>query len=77
MARSLTPDPALGTVLRRIREGRGLTQEGLAYRAGMTAGSYARIELAQASPAWCTVRQIAQALDVSLAEIVTAVEHEP
>jgi transcriptional regulator with XRE-family HTH domain len=71
------PDPALGAVLRRVRESQGLTQEGVAYRAGLTAGSYARIELAQASPAWSTVRRIARALGVSLVEIVAAVEREP
>jgi transcriptional regulator with XRE-family HTH domain len=63
-------------VLRRLREERGLSQEALAYGAGMTAGSYARIELGQASPAWSTVRSIADALDVSLLELSAAVEGE-
>lgn len=69
-------DPALAAVLRRLREESGLSQEGLAFRAGITAGSYARIELGQASPAWATVRSIAQALDVSLVELSAAVEGE-
>jgi transcriptional regulator with XRE-family HTH domain len=53
---------------------RGATQEALAYRSGITTGSLARIELGQASPAWATVRQIAEALEVSLAELAVAVE---
>jgi transcriptional regulator with XRE-family HTH domain len=63
-------------VLRRLREERGLSQEALAYQAGLTAGSLARIELGQASPAWSTVRQIARALDVSLVDLAADVERE-
>jgi transcriptional regulator with XRE-family HTH domain len=76
VSRSLTPDPALGAVLHRLREERGLTQEGMAFRAGITTGTYARIELGQATPAWSTVRRIAEALGVSLVELVAAVEAE-
>jgi transcriptional regulator with XRE-family HTH domain len=72
--RQLAPDPALAAVLRRLRVERGTTQEALAYRSGITTGSLARIELGQASPAWTTVRQIALALDVSMAELAKAVE---
>jgi transcriptional regulator with XRE-family HTH domain len=39
-------------------------------------GSYARIELGQSSPAWATVRQIADALDVSLTDLARGVERE-
>jgi transcriptional regulator with XRE-family HTH domain len=74
VARSPVVDPDLAAVLRRLREDRGITQEALAARAGITTGSYARVELGQASPAWLTVRQIAKALDVPLAEIARAVE---
>jgi transcriptional regulator with XRE-family HTH domain len=70
------PDKPLATVLRRLREERGLSQEVLAYQAGITTGSYARIELGQSSPAWATVRQIADALDVSLKDLSAAVEKE-
>lgn len=72
--RHLAPDPTLAAVLRRLRMERGATQEALAYRSGITTGSLARIELGQASPAWTTVRQIAMALEVSMAEIAEAVE---
>jgi transcriptional regulator with XRE-family HTH domain len=70
------PDPTLGAVLRARREAAGLTQEGVAFKAQITTGTYARIELGQASPAWATVRQIAWALGVSLTDIAAAVEQE-
>jgi transcriptional regulator with XRE-family HTH domain len=68
------PDPALAATLRRIREQRGVTREALAFRSGITAGSLARIELAQAVPRWNTVRLLAQALNVSMVELSAAVE---
>ncbi len=70
------PDPALATVLRRLRNDRGMTQEALAFYAGITAGSLSRIELAQAAPAWATVRSIARALSVGMGELGSAVEAE-
>jgi transcriptional regulator with XRE-family HTH domain len=76
MPRPPAPDPTLAAVLRRLREERGLSQEVLAYRAGITSGSLGRIELAQSSPAWATIRQIAKALDVSMEELGAAVEVE-
>ncbi len=74
MPRSPVPDPALAVALRKFREKRGLTQEALAFHAGITTGSLARIELAQSAPAWDTVRKIVSALDVTLVELGAAVE---
>jgi transcriptional regulator with XRE-family HTH domain len=50
------------------------SRQTLASRSGITAGSLARIELAQASPAWVTVRQIASALNVTVRELGAVVE---
>jgi transcriptional regulator with XRE-family HTH domain len=69
-------DCALAIVLRRLREQRGQSQEQLGYRAGLTAGALARIELAQSAPAWATVLDIAHALELSLVDLATAVEDE-
>lgn len=69
-------DCALAIVLRRLREQRGQSQEQLGYRAGLTAGALARIELAQSAPAWATVLDIAHALELSLVDLATAVEEE-
>jgi transcriptional regulator with XRE-family HTH domain len=74
MGRVSTPDPALAATLRRMREERGFTREALAFRSGITAGSLARIELAQAVPGWDTVCVLAKALEVSMVELSAAVE---
>ena len=75
MARNTTGnDPALGAAIRRLREGQGLSQEETAYRAGLTAGAYQRIEAGRADARWTSVRAIAKALGVSLRELAAAVE---
>lgn len=74
--RSANPDPALAAAIRQLREERGLTREALAFHAGITTGSLARIELAQAVPGWDTVRSLAKALDLSMVDLSTAVESE-
>ena len=68
------PDLALAKVLRSLREERGITREHLAHDAKLTTNSLARIELGQADPRFTTVKDIAKALDVPLAEIVGRVE---
>jgi transcriptional regulator with XRE-family HTH domain len=70
------PDPALAKTLRRLREERGYSQEALGHESGLTLASIARIETGKSSPAWSTVRAIAKALDVTLAELGAAVEAE-
>jgi len=60
--------------LKQLREERGITQEQLAFDAGITASALSRIERGLNSPGWTTVRQIARALGVSLVELVSAVE---
>jgi DNA-binding XRE family transcriptional regulator len=70
------PDPDLAPVLRRLREQRGLSQEAVARRAGISLNSYARIEGGLANPSWTTGRAIAEALDVTLEELGRLVEAE-
>ena len=72
----LPGDRELGRAVRRLREERGLTQEELASRAGTTFGTVSRVESAKSAPAWWTVRKIADALGVSIAELATAAEAE-
>lgn len=74
MPRSPKPDPALGAAVRRLREDSGLTREALAFHAGITTASLARIELAQSTPGWDTFRRIAGALDVSISRLAAAIE---
>jgi transcriptional regulator with XRE-family HTH domain len=70
------PDPALGPVLKRLREDRGLTQEALTTRAQITTGTLSKIETGATSCAWITVMQIIDALDVPLVKLAKAVEAE-
>jgi transcriptional regulator with XRE-family HTH domain len=65
---------ALARAIRDLRENQKLTQEDVAHEAGITPGTYSRIETARANPTWTTVERIAQALDVSLSVLVQAVE---
>jgi transcriptional regulator with XRE-family HTH domain len=67
-------DLALADTLRRLRRASGCTQEDLAHDAGITVTGLARIERGKSNPGWMTVRRIACALDVSLADLIAAVE---
>lgn len=62
-------DPDLAEVLRALRESQGRSQEALAHAAGIAVNSLRRIEYGQSNPTWTTVRTVAAALDISLAEL--------
>jgi len=66
MRRSDQPQPALGEAIRQLRQKRGLTQEDLAHKAGITTGTLSLIERGHANPTWATIKEIAAGLDVSL-----------
>jgi transcriptional regulator with XRE-family HTH domain len=70
-------DPRLGRVIRQLREGAGMTQEDVAYHAGISTGSLSRIECSLANPSWTTVIRIAAALDTGLIDLVHAMEGLP
>jgi transcriptional regulator with XRE-family HTH domain len=67
-------DPALGAAVRVLRQRAELTQEALAHAAGITTGTLARIELAQATPRWASIRAIASALEVGIGELGTEID---
>lgn len=68
------PDPVLASLLKRLREDREVTQEELAYDAGLTASALSRIERGLNSPGWMTLRRITEALDVTLVELAEELE---
>ncbi len=76
MPRAPDPDPALSAVLKRLREQRNVTQETLAFHAGISVGTLGRIEVARTAPSWDSVCRIIDALDVSLVKLAKAVEAE-
>jgi transcriptional regulator with XRE-family HTH domain len=69
-------DPALATVVLRLRLEQGISQETLARRADMSTGSYAKVERGKAGPAWVTVRAIARGFGITAAELARLVEAE-
>jgi transcriptional regulator with XRE-family HTH domain len=68
------PDPVLSATIRRLREGKGLTREALARRAGLMFGTLAQIELAHSAPSWTNFRRIAGALDLSITRLAGAIQ---
>ena len=71
------PQPALGEAIRQLREKRDLTQEELAGKARLSGRTLSAIETGSANPTWATVRDIAAALGVSVAELARLAEkHE-
>ncbi|MFI4991654.1 MAG: helix-turn-helix domain-containing protein [Solirubrobacterales bacterium] len=68
--------PDLGGAIKRLRVERNLTQEDLAHKAGITTGTLSRTETGETSPSWRTVKSIAEALDMSAAELVATAEHD-
>lgn len=71
-----TPDPRLGPALKRLREGRGLTQEAVTERAHITTGTLSKIETSTTSCAWTTVIQIIDALGVTLRDLADEIERD-
>ena len=56
--------------LRRLREERGLSQEAVGDRAGMTQSQYARIERGDVDPTLKTLKRLATALDLAVSELL-------
>jgi transcriptional regulator with XRE-family HTH domain len=69
MQHSDRPQPALGKAIRQLREKRGATQEGLGQDAGVTGRTLSLIEQGHANPKWATVRDIADALGISMGDL--------
>ena len=63
------PQPALGKAIRQLRREQNLSQEALAYAAGVTSGTLSLIERGQSNPTWGTAKGIAGALDISIADL--------
>lgn len=63
----------IATNLKRLRSAKGLTQEELAERAGLSRAGYRNIETGKAVPRSSTLEALADALDVALRELLTPV----
>lgn len=67
---------AFGLVVREIRLKAGLTQEQLGFEAGIRRTYVSILELGQQQPSLTTVFKLAQALDVTPAELIRQVENQ-
>jgi len=67
-------DHVLATNLLRLRKDRGLTQEQLADAAGLSRAAYRNLEKGRAAPRTDTLKNLTQALDVPLKELLSPVE---
>lgn len=74
MRRTDQPQPALGKAIRELRQKQGATLKRIAPQAGITFGTLALIERGEGNPTWATVRGIAVALGMSVAELAKAAE---
>jgi transcriptional regulator with XRE-family HTH domain len=68
------PDAVLAQLIKQLREDREITQEQLAFEAGITASALSRIERGNNNPGWMTVRRIADALGVTLVQLARKIE---
>ena len=67
---TMTPQRRMARRLRKLREGRRMSQETLARRAGLSRTYVTRLELGQQDPSLSTLVALAKALKVSLGELV-------
>ena len=67
---------AFGVVLRKMRKQRAWSQEELAHRAGIAMRYVSLLETNNRQPTLSTLHVIAQAFDLSVSELMQAVENE-
>jgi transcriptional regulator with XRE-family HTH domain len=73
-ASSATVGLRFGAAVRRLREQRGWSQERLASRAELNRSYMGEIERASAMPSLATAAKLAEALEVSLSELIARCE---
>jgi transcriptional regulator with XRE-family HTH domain len=74
MPRRMDPQVGLARAIRKIRTDANLSQRDLAQRMELDPSQMSRLERGDANPSWDTVRRIAAALEVSLAELAQLAE---
>ena len=70
MSKKRTEAEAIGDNIRRIREGKGLSQKELATAIEVAATQYSRVETGKVMPALKTLIKIAKVLDITLDMLV-------
>jgi len=67
---------AFGLAVRKLRIAKDLTQEELGFESGLTRAYISSIELDQKLPSITTIAKLAQALELSLSELMGFVDKE-
>ena len=62
---------SFGNNVRKIRESKGLTQEALAFMAGLSRSYYTELELGKRNPSLLNIKKLADALNVSVSTLLT------
>ena len=62
---------SFGNNVRKVRESKGLTQEALAFMAGLSRSYYTELELGKRNPSLLNIKKLADALSVSLSSLLT------
>jgi transcriptional regulator with XRE-family HTH domain len=71
----MDPQVGLARAIRKIRTDANLSQKDLAQRLGLDPSQMSRLEHGDANPTWGTVKRIAAALEVTLAELAQLGEY--
>lgn len=66
---SIDPQKALGSAVRSLRNGQGLSQQDLAERTGLSPSWLAEVESGKHDPTWADMRRLAEGLEVSLEKL--------
>ena len=69
-----SPDKQFGLVLRELRRERGLSQEGLAFEAGLNRQFISLLELGERMPSLQTIYKVAGGLGISGSELLATME---
>lgn len=69
-----TVNLVFGQTLRTLRTARRITQDSLAYSAGLDRTFISLLELGQRGPSLTTMLALCRALDISLADMATAID---
>lgn len=72
----VSPKSVFGRVLRRVRRERDLSQEALAASAGIARNHVSELERARRDPSLATVVQLADALGMTMADLMARFDEE-
>lgn len=72
----MTIEAAFGEVIRELRKQKRLSQEDVAYESGLDRSFISLLETGRQQPSLVTIFQLAKALGVSPAQLLTSVEEK-